>query len=280
MDCQGVSERLPWLLNGSLSAAEAQDVRAHLADCARCREELDETRRAAAVFDVHVPTSAILDLAWGRSVDDLVRTHLDACAACREELDLARESRRLDEEAPGARVRRLPVGFLLPLTLAAGLVVGFAVGGRRTVTPTSTLPSPDPLTANAEAEYARLRQLVARLEAEAQTARPRINLPLFELMPGLVRRGGTGGATEIAIPAHAKEVALLLGTGTPSGTTAGLAIEDASGRSIWKEQGLVSGPPGGYVVTVPAEMLPPGYYVIRLRPNKGAPLEYGIRVRR
>jgi hypothetical protein len=281
MDCPGVSERLPWLLNGSLSASEADEVRSHLATCERCREEWEETRGAASVFDAHVPTSVVMDLAWDRPPSGLdpglARAHVESCADCREELELARASRRLEAQEASSPARRGPsVGFWLPAALAAGLVIGFGLGARRTVTP----PPDDPRVATLEEESARLRALVASLEAAARSARPRINLPLFELLPRVVRRGGASDGTEVTIPDGAPEVALLLSVDSPPGAAATLAIADAAGREVWKAEGLVAGPPGGYVVTVPSEMLPDGAYVIRLKPSTGPAVEYPIRVRR
>jgi hypothetical protein len=134
--------------------------------------------------------------------------------------------------------------------------------------------------AQLEQESARLRGLVETLEAAARTARPRINLPLFELTPALRQRGAAPEATEIAIPAGASEIVLLLGAEDPAGTRASLAITDAAGREVWRTDGLVSGPPGGFVVTVPATMLPDGSYSLALQGAKGPRIDYRVRVRR
>jgi uncharacterized protein YbaR (Trm112 family) len=283
MDCQGVSERLPWLLAGSLSAPEADEVRTHMKACPRCREELDETRRAAEVFGAHLSTTLLLDLAWDRPVagpdSRLAESHLASCPECREELELARESRRLepmDREASTPVRMKLPLPLLLPASLAAGLVVGYGLAGRGTPAP----PPADPRVAQLEQESTRLRGLVETLESAARTARPRINLPLFELTPGLVRRGGAQEPTDVAIPAGATEVVLLLSAEDPADARASLAITDAAGREVWRTEGLVSGPPGGFVVTVPADMLPAGAYSIALERARGPRTDYRIRVRR
>lgn len=279
MDCQGVSERLPWLLNGSLPPSERDAVRAHLTTCGRCAEELDETRQAGAVFGAHLAPAVVMDVAWDRPVTgvdrDLADAHLASCPECRDELDLARESRRLEAEEPSER-RRPAMALILPAALAAGLFAGFFLGTRRT----PAVPSPDPRVAELEAESARLRTLVGQLEAAARSVRPRINVPLFELLPALVRRGSEPDAVEVAIPAGASEVALLLSAVSPAGTPASLVVSDASGREVWKTDGLVAVPPGGYVVTVPVEMLPEGAFALRLQPRGGTGSDYRIRVRR
>lgn len=289
MDCKDVDERLPWLLNGSLTTSEADEVRAHVAGCDRCRAELAETRGAYAVFGAHLPASAILDLAWDRPPDGveaaLARAHLEACRECGEELDLARESRRLEAlpappnvtVAPSPPARWTPLRILLPSALAAGLLAGFVLGARR---PVPSLPPDEGRIVRLERETERLRGLVASLESAARTARPRLNLPLFELMPALVRRGAADQATELTIPPASTEVALLLSVEGPPGTTASLRVTDAAGQEVWATDGLVSGPPGGYVVTLPVEMLPAGPYVMTLHPQAGAPVEYRVRVRR
>lgn len=286
MDCNEVDERLPWLLNGSLAASEADALRAHVAGCPRCQAAQAETRRAAAVFDAHLPTAAVIHLAWDRPLEGLdasvARAHLQECAACREELELARESRALGSAADVAPLRAAPsrwtpMRLVLPAALAAGLLLGFVAGARRQP------PSPPPddgRVAALEAEASRLRGLVATLETQVRAVRPRINLPLFELLPSLVRRGEGTGATRIAIPPGAAEVALLLGTEHATGTAASVAIVDLAGQEIWKADGLVSGPPGGFVVTLPAALLPTGVATVRLTPKVGAPVEYRIAVRR
>jgi hypothetical protein len=292
MDCDAVSERLPWLHAGSLAPEEAAEVRRHLETCAACRAELEETRRAARVFDAHLPTAVVLDLAWDRAVDaigdDLVQAHLASCTECREELALARESRRLEsiaEAGPGAVPR--PGRWTwraaaLPATLAAGLAAG-ALWGRGTAPPPPPSGGGDGARVFAlETETARLRATVTDLEARVRAAAsPRLNLPIFELLPGtLVERGGSGGGNPVAIPKDAPEIALLLAADGPAGDPVGLVLADASGREVWRGNGLRHGPPGGYVVTLPSSLLPDGAYVVTLRPAQGPEATYRVRVRR
>lgn len=289
MDCEAASERLPWLLSGSLERSEAEEVRGHLEGCARCREEMDETRRAAAVFGAHLPSSAILDLAWGRPVEpalaDVARAHLDSCAPCREELGLAEESRQLEPawpEVPGQARGRTPLWrkVVMPATLAAGLVLGFW-GGALHRAARSEPPQNQTRIAALEAELARLRALVTVRESAApKAALPRLNLPVFEILPRLVQRGSQDDANEVVVPAAATELALLLGTDAPNGAQAALTIADAAGRQVWRGEGLVAGPPGGYVVVLPVELLPEGRYVLTVQPRSGPSVAYTVRVRR
>jgi hypothetical protein len=250
---------------------------------------MEEARRAAAVFGAHLPTAAVIDLAWDRGPQGLDRglaeRHVESCPECREELDLARESRRLEQADAEPAHRRPRVSWpaiALPATLAAGLAIGlWWDGARATPAPTPESPASGRIAA-LESEVDRLRTMVARLEAAASRASlPRVNLPLFEMLPAsLVRSGSAGEDNEVLIPGGATEVALLLGADVPQGTPATLTLRQAAGGEVWRSDGLVAGPPGGYVVVVPVSLVPDGRYVLTLRPGRGGTTEYGVRVRR
>ena len=102
MNCDDVSELLPWLLNGTLESAERDEVRRHLATCETCRAALDDTREALTLYDQHLPSEALVALAYGETqsgVDAaLADRHLASCPQCAAELELARMSRRLEED--------------------------------------------------------------------------------------------------------------------------------------------------------------------------------------
>jgi hypothetical protein len=112
MSCDEATEFLPWLLNGSLEAQERDEVRRHLTDCERCRVALNDTREAWTVFSQHLPSEALVALAYGEApagVDPaLAERHLASCPECAAELELARTSRHLEEDGkiavfPGPR---------------------------------------------------------------------------------------------------------------------------------------------------------------------------------
>lgn len=88
-------ELLPWLVNGSLDAAEAERVEEHLEECADCRAELASERRLAAAMAA-LPLET--DSGW------------------------ARMKMRLDGNAPG-RIRPAPPLWRRPVPL------GWAVAG-------------------------------------------------------------------------------------------------------------------------------------------------------
>lgn len=118
--CDWTVERLPWWVNGTLEEAEAQRVEAHLAECAACRDELEATRGALALYGAHLPIEALLELveaetgereaggsshAAGGAVlsSEAVAAHLGHCPPCREQLALLRESRAAVEGESAAR---------------------------------------------------------------------------------------------------------------------------------------------------------------------------------
>jgi anti-sigma factor RsiW len=144
MNCDDVSEFLPWLLNGTLESKERDEVRRHLATCERCRAALAETREAWTTFDQHLPAEALVALAYGETpsgIDAAVaERHLASCPQCAAELELARMSRRLEEDdkvavfpaAPTARPRNEAAERAASRSWrAAALAAGFAavVGG-------------------------------------------------------------------------------------------------------------------------------------------------------
>lgn len=142
MNCETAIELLPWYLNGTLDAQEQRDVREHLAGCERCRRALEETRLAWKIHDQHLPTEALVALAWGETPEGLdpgvVERHLQGCPQCSAELELVRTSRALEEE-DGGRVALFPprraeaparsAGGWRSAALAAGLAGMVAAGG-------------------------------------------------------------------------------------------------------------------------------------------------------
>lgn len=108
-NCNDVTERLPWLLNGTLGDEEREAVREHLTQCASCRRALEDTRLAWETFDQHPPTEEIVALAWGETSNAALEEHLESCPRCTAELDLARMSRRLEEDERILPIQTKPV---------------------------------------------------------------------------------------------------------------------------------------------------------------------------
>lgn len=297
MECEAVRERLPWLLNRSLQPDERAAVESHLAGCPGCRAELAETRRAAGLFDTHLPPSTLVDLAWDRPLvafdAGTVRRHLDGCASCADELELLRESRRTAEsdQAPF----RLAPSVMRPLALAASLVLAFAVGGRLERArferdsggPRRELGELSARLATAAAEADRLRaaegELRRRLDA---LGTPMANLPVVELLPG---RGdqrsaaAAGGGNVVVVPRGAAYVALVLSTEARRRGPLAVELRASSGDVLWRAEGLLPGPLGAYTLGVPAERLPEGTASLVILGEKAGtrPLEvFELQVRR
>lgn len=91
LPCHNAIELLPWLLNGSLEAAERQALHAHLASCASCRAELEQTFDVHRLLTAHIPSLALAQYAHGRAPDGVDREHIErhlaSCASCREEFE-------------------------------------------------------------------------------------------------------------------------------------------------------------------------------------------------
>lgn len=89
MNCETAIELLPWYLNGTLDESERREVREHLAGCEACRQALEDTRLAWTIHDQHIPSEALVALAWGESPEgydpDLLERHLRSCPECAAE---------------------------------------------------------------------------------------------------------------------------------------------------------------------------------------------------
>jgi hypothetical protein len=141
MTCDQAIELLPWLLNGTLEPQEREEVRQHLRTCERCREALPETQTAWRLFDEHLPTEALIALAYGEVPEGLdpssAERHLAACSQCAADLELARMSRRLEDDDnvalfPGPRSQGVKNGESRKwrsAALAAGLAGVVALSG-------------------------------------------------------------------------------------------------------------------------------------------------------
>jgi Putative zinc-finger len=187
MNCDDAIELLPWLLNGSLEAGEGGEVRRHLATCERCRAALNDTREAWTIFSQHLPSEALVSLAYGEppaGVDPaMAERHLASCPECAAELELARTSRHLEDDKitpfPGLRPQQETVErsrHWRAAALAAGLAGLVAASGwvyelqrvtdlqhlAQVPAPAQQSPAPQPTAGPDEAS----RQRMASLEGD------------------------------------------------------------------------------------------------------------------
>lgn len=194
MNCETAIELLPWYLNGTLDESESREVREHLAGCEACRKALEDTRLAWTIYDQHIPSEALVALAWGESPEgydpDLLERHLRSCPDCAAELELVRTSRRLEEDDGVALFARPAPKLTAPArvswrsaALAAGLAGLVAAGGwiwtagrnqdlERRLAEARPVPAPVATPApTAPPDDAAARERLAEMSAEVETLR-------------------------------------------------------------------------------------------------------------
>ena len=99
-----ISELLPWLINGTLTTDEAQQVNRHVDQCAVCKSKLEKMRWISAQIEncnetlcpEHVWPEMLVDYVEARS--ELTRSdilsiekHLESCTRCRNEMEILRK---------------------------------------------------------------------------------------------------------------------------------------------------------------------------------------------
>jgi hypothetical protein len=138
MTCDETRERLPWLLAGSLGGDEAAAAEGHLAGCADCRAEREQTLLAARLFATHPSAADLVAHAFGDlspAEAERVAAHVARCERCAGEVALVEASRREMERAEVASVEvasaaaaRRPAGPSW-LALAASIAFALLAGG-------------------------------------------------------------------------------------------------------------------------------------------------------
>jgi len=295
--CAEIAERLPELLNGSLEAGERARLEAHLQGCAACRQELHEVRLAAAVFAAHLPSDALVALAWDRPPSgldpELARRHLELCPECAAELQQVLESRALETEVAQVVPLRRPLPprrWLGHGAVSAALVAAFAGGAwwrgtreeRRLAESEVRGAELATRLASAEEKARELQASAAELAADRQRlAAPQLNVPVLELLPGSPQaRQAGGGTAELALPASAPYALLMLSL--PEAATQPIAAELRDGKDalVWKGSGLRANSLGAYSLGIPAALLPEGPLRIVLSAPGAARQSFEFRVRR
>lgn len=300
-----VIERLPWLANGALEAAERHAVESHLADCPGCRLELAETVAALRLAAAAHPSSAqLVAHAWSESPTEAraaLERHLALCAPCRRELDLAAASRELEDEAapggasgPPAAARgagRLALRAAAGVALLAGALLAFAAW-RQAASDRAALErrlaSAESALAVAGEERARSaagdEQRMARLEQRlAELDGPRAGLPVIELVPeGVLRGEGAPRAPRLSAGA-APFATLLLALERPApGATYRLRLLGPDGAELLALAGIAPDGRGALTLLLPTASLPAGRLTLEVAAERGgAPaLRYGIELTR
>ncbi len=116
---QFVQESLAWYVNGTLGAAEAQRVEAHIEVCGACREAVAETRALAAALQAEQPPH------WSPSPKHFatLMERVDAAEALRARATVPRWRRAWEWLAQGTELPRWAVAApgVLSLALIAAL---------------------------------------------------------------------------------------------------------------------------------------------------------------
>lgn len=251
MTCEQAIESLPWYLNGTLEAQEQEEVRHHLATCEACRQALAETRDAWRIFDQHLPSEALVALAWEEipeGIDPaLAERHLAGCPQCAADLELARTSRHLEEDDRIALFPKKPAAAPARETRGAG----------------------EPRTWRRAAMAASLAAVVAMsgwiFSAQQTPQEPdfAVNAPVVALYStSEIERSGEESATFQA----GSPVALLLtpeaGAGADTYETFEVEVRGPGGDVIFESQELLLTPEGDFSLS--SSFLEPGRYEIRV----------------
>jgi hypothetical protein len=301
MTCDHAIERLPWLLNGTLEAAERDEVRHHLETCESCPRALSETREAWSVFAQHLPSQNLVALAWGETPSEVVEEHLASCARCAAELELVRMSRRLEEEDnialfPAAKPRPAAVPRRWQAAaIAAGLAAVVSAFGwiqadrqadelstrlARVEAPAGSLAPPPAgdtsslreRIAGLEGDLKRLIGLQQENAKEVEAARDQVAKLESErallARPQATAMVDLGSGDVMRAEEEAEERILkqdqyvtLLLTARGEGAVA--KITDASGKVVWQASRLPV-TDGYHSLVLPPGSLAPGRYTLRL----------------
>lgn len=267
MTCDDAIELLPWWVNGTLEEGESREVRRHLQECERCREALAETREAWEIFGQHLPSEALVAIAYGEppaGIDPAVaERHLASCPDCAAGLELARTSRRLEEDdriavfpAPRTREERGAPRSWRAAALAAGLAGLVAAGG----------------WLQSSREVRRLSGELARAERPAPTApagggeRIALNTWNQVIGSGVLR---SAEEEEVVLPANTYASPLLEADREHTSPEREIEILDEEGQAVWSGSGLRRNPDDFYSFTIEPGTLKPGRYTLQLYSTEG-----------
>ncbi len=277
MNCEEVTELLPWFLNDTLEMAEEELMHEHLEGCGRCRQELDESVLVRSIYR-RAPNEAVV-------------------------------------RAPAiARKRWWELAARPRLAWAACFVALIALGGwfwswRQARTGQANVTEQQRAmrerVASLESEKQNWQQTESQLRQQLEGANqqiaqlqeqakdlisPQLNTPVRDVHPNqpLQRKSGDQAeeVNDLDIPPGAKLVTLILNSQNPD-VYRGYSLEmlDARNAVRWSAGGLARNPSSDYTISLPAEFLAPGasYTINIYGEGKGRRVKvesYRIRVRR
>lgn len=274
-----VIQRLPWLLSGSLDEPERETIRAHLATCEECRAELARTSYGGLLFAAEHPTSGdLVDAVWGRLDPERaaeIATHVGGCPTCREEWRMARASRE-DEAAEEMRPVASPTGRRRGwlAAVAAGVILAAfgtmvaslrSAGEERRVLQEEVEALRRSTEATLEASE-RAEQRARALESQiAQLPPPRSGVPVLELLPVDVLRGGPRDAIASVDRDGSSFVLLALALEDPLGhPTFGARLLGGDGQEILVAPPAAADDTGALTLLLPTASLPVGIATVEV----------------
>lgn len=224
--------------------------------------------------------------------DDRLRVvdHLTACAACADDYRLASTLGPWSDRAHAATAAtkdRAPTATIWwSLAAAAAVVAAVGLGAwaiqlRGVVAELSNRISHRPTVealdaANLQRQEAEMQ--VARLEQDLAALRqPDLNSPIVDLLPG-VTRNGTPQQAVVRVPDTARFVTLVFTVDGPAPPDALTLAIDAQGTTIGRWPGLRAGRFATATAVVPAALIPPGAYRVRLLSASTVVQEYRLTV--
>lgn len=243
MNCPDVTERLPWLLNETLPAAERAEVLSHLEDCAACRGELQQVAGMLEEIEQHPAVERLIAYVYGEEMEPpergSIERHLAVCRRCAAETELARHSRRAMPSRPFLSMRFIGI---------AAALLAFVAGGLLMKAWQSAMERESVLEA-------RVRALEDRI---ARFGQPSASGQVVDLLPLQSRQRAAAGARVPIAAGGTVETTFLLNSRIPD-RAAGCTIRlSSAGRELWVTKEVLRGANGEFLVRVPAGFLHAG----------------------
>ncbi len=258
-----------------------------------------------AYAEEHGLVDAYLEERLSESERDEFEAHFFGCETCIAQLELANDFREGMRDVAATETAKAELGFLAALAampwaqrlaLTAALLLLIALPGfllarnrgleRRLAEVRTTVPAPSTPDPRVAAENRALRESMnnerKRLEEELAKAlqgqssekieenRPHVNIPVFLL--AAVRSADEAGrepVNQILLPAAGQPILLTLELATVDHPAYRASLRDGKGKEIWQSTGLKPDDRDTLNILVPASMLAPGVYELRIEGGTG-----------
>jgi len=244
MNCPEVTERLPWLLNDTLPAAERAEVLLHLEECPDCRLQLQDSAAVLAAMDDHPASERLVEYVFGAGMEVPERVsigrHVASCTRCSQEVDLLSQSHKQMPSQSMWNPRYIGIAAILGITASAGILM-------------------NRIWQESRQREAVLATQVRSLEEQiGRMNRPSAVGVVVDLLPLDARQRAAAASPAAATAAAGAETNFLLNSRLPR-TASGCSIRLFSdGRELWAASHATRGANGEFLVRIPAGFLQPG----------------------